>query len=67
MHHIFQCLQSVPDEESLSARWVTTNDLKSMKLRGSELIKWGQYIEAGGIIYPLSVFTREVSPAMHIP
>ena len=31
---------------------------KSNKLRGSELITWGKYLESGGKYYPLSLLAR---------
>lgn len=34
--------QSVADEESVSARWVSVADLEHMRLRGSELLEWAK-------------------------
>ncbi len=59
-----QKLKSVPDHESLEARWVTVEDLRDLAhqlpgLRGGELLDWAQYIEKGGSIAPLSFFVPE--------
>ena len=58
--------KSKPDGESLEARWVTVQDLVELSkgkpgLRGPELYDWARYIEAGGVIYPLSVLSLESS------
>jgi len=56
--------KSKPDSESLEARWVSVQDLVDLSkqkpgLRGPELYDWARYIEAGGVIYPLSVLSLE--------
>ena len=56
--------KSVPDEESIEARWVTIDELHEMDgnlpgLRGTELLDWGKYIEEGGHIAPLSFLALE--------
>ncbi len=28
-------------------------------MRGDELLTWGRYLEGGGTVYPLSIFTPE--------
>lgn len=53
--------KSVPDSESLEARWCTLTELRKLSmqppyLRGQELLEWGEYIEKGGTIYPLDIF-----------
>lgn len=57
-----QTPKSVPDEESLSARWMSIDELERLShipppdgLRGDELLTYARYIEAGGPIYPLSL------------
>lgn len=51
------------DKESLESRWMSFEDFKEIerqeRWRGSELIKWAEYIENGGWIYPMSVLTTE--------
>lgn len=67
-----QAPKSVPDSESLEGRYVTVEEFKKFsvgmndngyKIRGPELIEWGEYIDNGGIIYPLSLFTAFFTPA----
>jgi len=53
-----------PDKISEEARWVTLEELKALSqkppgLRGLELFEWGNYIENGGLIAPLSFLSRE--------
>jgi hypothetical protein len=53
-----------PDKVSEEARWVTLEELKALSqkppgLRGLELFEWGNYIENGGLIAPLSFLSRE--------
>lgn len=52
-------LKSVADEESIGARWVTVQEMKAMRLRGNELMKWAEYVEKGGSVYPLSLLAEE--------
>ena len=47
------------DNESLGAVWLTIEELKGKRLRGRELLDWAGYIEGGGTIHPLDVFTKE--------
>jgi len=61
-----QPLKSEPDEESMSAKWFTVQELEEMRsippprgLRGSELLQWGKYLEQGGSVYPLSILSTE--------
>ena len=61
--------KSIPDAESMGATWVSLDQLKQLQLlpppeglRGPELLHWAQYIENGGTIYPLSVFSNEHEP-----
>lgn len=56
--------KEVPDKISEEARWVTLEELKALSqkppgLRGLELFEWGNYIENGGLIAPLSFLSRE--------
>ena len=66
---INQVPKQVPDEESEGAAWLTLEELKAKQgvpppegLRGNELLDWANYIESGGTIYPLDVFTTEHTP-----
>ena len=60
-----QELKSVPDEESLSAKWLTIAELEHLArrpppagLRGHELLVYAQYVEQQkGPIYPLSLLS----------
>ena len=45
---------SVADAESIEAKWVTLDELQSLRMRGSEPHEWFSYLEAGGQIYPLA-------------
>ena len=58
--------KTVPDDESVEARWVTLKELVKLGeqkpyLRGDELLEWGHYLEEGGAIYPMGVFGDEGS------
>ena len=61
-----QTPKSTPDNESLGAAWLTLAELRAKShkpppegLRGRELLDWASYIENGGTIYPLAIFTSE--------
>ena len=55
--------KSFEDEHSISAEWVTLEEFKSKKkIRGSELLDLGGYIESGGQIFPLSALTMMFDP-----
>mmetsp|Transcript_57312 Transcript_57312/g.91240 ORF Transcript_57312/g.91240 Transcript_57312/m.91240 type:complete len:192 (-) Transcript_57312:38-613(-) len=48
-----------PDSESLEARFVTVKEFASLnKIRGPELVEWGTYLDNGGLVYPLELFTE---------
>jgi ADP-ribose pyrophosphatase YjhB (NUDIX family) len=51
--------KSIPDYESVGASWVSLEELNEIPLRGNEPLIWIDYIEKGGQIFPLTVFTRE--------
>ena len=58
--------KSVPDEESEEARWLTLEEIKALQKetpgwRGPELHDWAEYLDKGGIIYPLELFVFEGS------
>ncbi|KAH3759233.1 NUDIX hydrolase [Pelomyxa schiedti] len=49
-------LKTVPDEETLEARWVTTEELATKRLRSMEVLKIFKWVERGPPVYPLSLF-----------
>jgi 8-oxo-dGTP pyrophosphatase MutT (NUDIX family) len=58
--------KSVPDEESLSAKWLSLDEIRAKQalmppvgMRGPELHLWARYIEQGGPIYPLSILSNK--------
>ena len=56
-------LKGLPgDKESLRAEWMTLAQLRALdakSLRGSELLNWAAYLEAGGHVWPLGVMGEE--------
>ena len=54
-----QPAKSIPDYESAGASYVTYEDLQKIRLRGSEPKIWIEYLESGGTVYPLEVFSKE--------
>lgn len=50
--------KSVPDEESLEARWVTLEEAAALPLRGGEVLRWARQ-GLDGPVHPLSVLGRE--------
>lgn len=63
--------KSKADTESEFALWVTIEELlklaeKPPGLRGTELLDWATYIETGGIISPLHVFSTEATPVPQV-
>ena len=59
-----QSLKRVADKESLEARWVDLEECAALQgdgagLRGDELLVWGNYLNSGGHVYPLSMFGSE--------
>ncbi|KAL6042772.1 Nudix hydrolase domain-containing protein [Balamuthia mandrillaris] len=60
--------KSVPDEESLEARWVTLEELQQLSkqppyLRGTEPTEWFGYVANGGPIFPISLLCPETQAA----
>lgn len=51
--------KSVPDADSLEAKWVSLAELDSYALRGAEVKELFSYVESGGHVHPLSVLERE--------
>jgi phosphatase NudJ len=54
--------KSVPDDESLGARWFTIDELRGEKLRGDEVLAVLRHVALGGPTYPLSLITPEGAP-----
>ncbi len=51
--------KSIPDEESLEAKWFCLEELHGLSLRGPEVLEILKYVSDGGPVHPLSVITRE--------
>ena len=56
--------KSIEDNESKRAIWCSTDEIRKLNLsppyhRGSEIIEWPEYIEAGGIIFPCEILCNE--------
>ncbi len=51
-----------PDEHSLQAAWVTLAEMKSLPLRGIEVLELFHYIANGAPIYPLELIKPEGAP-----
>ena len=52
------------DNESVEARWVNMEECDALRndgagLRGDELLEWGNYLNSGGHVYPLTMFGSE--------
>ncbi|UCD23362.1 MAG: NUDIX hydrolase, partial [Gemmatimonadota bacterium] len=48
--------------DSLQARWITVEQLRSLDLRGDEVRGLLEYMAAGGQVFPLTVLGREGTP-----
>ncbi len=66
--------KSVPDTETISAKWLTVAELEAMQLisppnglRGDELLVWARYLNAGGPIYPLCLLATDESMPPRMP
>lgn len=53
--------KSVPDEESLQARWLTLDELAALPLRGSDLRALLESVLDGRPVYPLDLLGGELS------
>jgi len=56
-------LKTVPDYESVSAMWVSSDGLDGLKLYGNEAQEWFPYVARGGYVSPLEVLTPESASA----
>ena len=52
-------LKSVPDDESLEAKWVRLGDLGGYPLRGEGVKELLEYVEGGGAVYPVDLIQIE--------
>ncbi|KAI8826694.1 NUDIX hydrolase domain-like protein [Fimicolochytrium jonesii] len=50
--------KTLPDYESVSACYVSVEDIEKLPLRGAEPLIWGKYISDGGMIWPMEVLGR---------
>lgn len=51
--------KSVPDDESLEARWLTLDEIGELPLRSPDALEWCAYVARGGAVHPLGVLTDE--------
>lgn len=51
--------KTVPDEESLEARWVTVSEAEQLPLRSPEVARWLKYVDSGDPVYPVSIIGQE--------
>ncbi len=51
--------KSVPDDESLGARWATLDEVASLPLRGDEVLEMFRRVAAGAQVHPLSVLATD--------
>ncbi|KAJ1536699.1 hypothetical protein HK096_008569, partial [Nowakowskiella sp. JEL0078] len=60
--------KTIPDHHSAAAAWVALEHLgEHLPLRGREPLMWFPYVDKGGMIWPLSILTREKEDALFIP
>ncbi|MFO0556844.1 MAG: NUDIX domain-containing protein [Polyangiales bacterium] len=55
-------LKTQPDEHSLEARWFTVHEMRSLDLRGEEVLECVEAILRGAPVAPLSMLTTEGAP-----
>ena len=51
--------KSVPDEESLEAKWFSLEDMRGLPLRGHDVLEILKYVSGGGPVHPLSMIAGE--------
>ncbi len=54
--------KSIPDDESLEARWVHPKELSRYALRSEEVVEVINYVAGGGPVLPMMAFTYEGAP-----
>ncbi len=52
-------LKTTPDEHSLEARWATLAEMRTLPLRGDEVLEIAEAVLAGAPVYPLDVIVAE--------
>ncbi len=56
--------KSEPDDESLEAGWFLPTELRSLSLRGAEVLRLIEDVERGAPVYPMSVLQPEGEPLL---
>ncbi|MDM8567749.1 NUDIX domain-containing protein [Candidatus Halobeggiatoa sp. HSG11] len=51
--------KSEPDEESLEAGWFTVEQMRNLALRGHDVLEVFSYLDAGGVVAPITILTHE--------
>ena len=51
--------KSVPDEESLEAKWFSLEEVHGLPLRGHDVLEILKYVSDGGLVHPLSFIAKE--------
>jgi phosphatase NudJ len=46
--------KQIPDEESLGAGWFTLDEVRALELRGQDVLRYLQRVEAGGPLLPIA-------------
>jgi len=66
-----QLPKSIPDFESCAGVWASLDEIRKLDeahvLRGDEPLVWGEYLAAGGPVYPLSILGIEGAPPVIPP
>lgn len=59
--------KTIADQESMSSKWMDLQELQRRStlerpegLRSRELLEWATYLENGGVVYPLALFTTDL-------
>ncbi|HUH01363.1 MAG TPA: NUDIX domain-containing protein [Kofleriaceae bacterium] len=56
--------KTIPDDESLEARWVTLEELAALPQRGAEMIRLFHDIARGAPLYPMDLIGTEGQPLL---
>jgi phosphatase NudJ len=57
-------LKNVPDAETIQARWLTTAEMKTLRLRAREALRMFVWREQGAVVHPLSVVRGTDAPTV---
>ncbi len=49
----------MPDDETLGAAWLTIDEMRSLALRGDDVIALFEMVERGAPVYPMRLFGPE--------